>query len=173
MTPSMIQHLKDRHVDFSLYSPAIDERERVATFMLYNLSGVLCGYQQYRPDADKKAKNHPRDGRYYTYRSNGHIAVFGLETFDRPGPLFLMEGLFDAVRVHNLGLAGIGTLSNDPKQIIPWLRSISRATVAVCDPGPSGVPLAKLGDDVLVCPGASDLGDMTDDEVRQFLGRYL
>lgn len=169
---SIVQHLKDRHVDLSLYNPAIDEEERVATFMLYNLSGVVCGYQQYRPDADKKRKNHPREGRYYTYRSPGQVAVFGLETYHRPGPLFLTEGLFDAVRIHNLGLAGIGTLSNDPKHILPWLRTTSRKKVAICDPGQSGAPLAKHADEAMLLR-YSDLGDMTDADVRSLLAPWL
>lgn len=170
---SIAQHLIDRHVDLSLYRIGIDEKERVATFLLYNLSGAPCGYQQYRPGADKARKNDPRQGRYFTYRTPGQIAVFGLETFHRPGPLFLAEGIFDTVRLHNLGLAAVGTLTNDPRHLVGWLRTLSRHKVAVCDPGPSGAPLAKMADEVVTCPGDKDLGAMSDEQVTNLMRRYL
>jgi hypothetical protein len=170
---TIAQHLMDRHVDVSRYHVAIDEADRVATFLLFNQSGTLCGYQQYRPDCDKKRKNNPRDGRYYTYRTPGQIAVFGLETLDRRGPVFLTEGIFDTVRLHNLGLAGIGTLTNHPTHIASWLMASARRKVAVCDPGRPGELLAELADEVLVCPGPEDLGAMTTEQVTQLMRRYL
>jgi len=170
---TILQHLKDRHVNLSTYSLTVDEKERVATFLLFNLSGVVCGYQQYRPDADKKRKNDPRSGRYYTYRTPGQIAVFGLETYFRPGPLFLTEGVFDAVRLHNLGLPAVATLSNDPKHIVGWLRVLSRRKIAVCDPGPSGALLAQHADEVLTCPGDQDVGAMPAAQLSNLLEAYL
>ena len=38
---TVTQHLKDRHLDLALHRPMVDEDGRVATFLLYNLSGQL------------------------------------------------------------------------------------------------------------------------------------
>ncbi|MGO6755901.1 hypothetical protein ELH42_29865 (plasmid) [Rhizobium ruizarguesonis] len=102
---SVLQHLKDRHVDLATYSLTVDEEERVATFL----------------------------------------------------------------RLHNLGLPAVATLSNDPKHIAGWLRVLSRRKIAVCDPGPSGALLAKHADVVLTFPGDQDLGAMSDAEVFSLL----
>ena len=169
---TIVRHLESRHVNMANYHIFINEQERIATFTLFNLMGTWCGYQQYRPDCTKLAKNNPRDGRYYTYCSKDQKAVFGLETFHRPGSLFLTEGLFDAVRLHNLGFAAVATLTNDPLHLKEWLRMLSRHTVAVCDPGVSGELLAEFGHEKVVCE-TSDLGAMTDDEVRHTMEDYL
>lgn len=167
------QHLNERFVNLFLYNPIIDEEEGVATFLLYNLSGQICGYQQYRPSAGKEKKNHPREGRYFTYRTSGKVAVFGLEVFNRNGPLFVTEGIFDCVRIHNLGFAAIATLSNDPKHISSWLNTLGRKTVAVCDPGASGDRIKKYTNYYIKPNINKDLGDMTNKEVEEVLKDYL
>jgi len=48
-------HLKHRHLDLELHRPILDEELNIATFLLYNLSGQLVGYQQYNPLGDKKS----------------------------------------------------------------------------------------------------------------------
>lgn len=165
-------NLMARHVRHP-YPVYVDEDEGVATFMLYDLSGALCGYQQYRPGAGKEKKNHPREGRYYTYRIEGRIPVFGLETWGWSRPLFITEGIFDCVRIHNLGYAAIATLSNDPKHMRSWFRAMSRTIIAICDGGPSGTKLAKYGDFAVACPETRDLGDMDDQEVSETLSSAL
>lgn len=172
------EHLLERHLDPSAYSVFLDDEEGMATFLLFDLSGRVVGYQQYRPNAPKMLKNDPREGRYYTYvtgkKEERQIALWGFESWDfSPGLLFLTEGIFDAVRLHNLGLTALATLSNDPKFIRPWLVSVRRHVVSVCDEGPSGVKLAKFGHESLVCSAAKDLGDMTDSEVREMFARWL
>jgi hypothetical protein len=47
-------HLKQRHLDLELHRPILDEELNIATFLLYNLSGQLVGYQQYQPEGCKK-----------------------------------------------------------------------------------------------------------------------
>lgn len=160
-----------RHVDLSLYSIALDDVEGVATFMLYDLSGAVTGYQQYRPDAGKERKNHPREGRYYTYKSAGRTAVFGLETWSWSRALFITEGIFDCVRLHNEGLAAIATLSNDPKHLRTWLWAIQRPIFAVCDSGSAGIKMAKFADRHYVCEDG-DLGSMTGEQVADVVAHF-
>ena len=58
------EHLKSRHLDLELHRPVLDEAEGVVTFYLWNLSGQLVGYQQYRPSGEKKPQNNPKQGKY-------------------------------------------------------------------------------------------------------------
>ena len=104
----------------------IDEEEGVATFLLY--SGTkLVGYQQYRPAADKKSRNHPRDGRYFTYLPSLTDGLYGLEQDSGTGTLFVVEGIFKAIKLHNLGFNAISPLGATPKRLKPYF-SILKAT---------------------------------------------
>ena len=84
-------HLRSRGVDPSRTNVIMDKESGKATFLLYNLSGQLVGYQQYNPSGDKKGQNRmPAEHRkalakYYNYvtKEDEHtskIAVWGLET---------------------------------------------------------------------------------------------
>lgn len=165
------QHLEDRSLNTELYNCSWDDE--TASFLLFNLSGQVVGYQQYRPHAPKSFPNNPKLGRYYTYAKN-KTAVWGLETFYfRNDVLFLTEGIFDACKLHNLGLPAIAVLSNDPKSLKSWLFALPRTVVAVCDNDAAGKKLAKLGQLVVVPPDGKDLGDMTNLQVKQLVERFL
>lgn len=164
-------HLAERHADVSKYSVTINDEDGVATFLLFDLSGAVAGYQQYRPAADKVKKNHPREGRYFTYKSPGRNAVFGLESWSWSRPLYLVEGIFDCVRLHNLGLSAIATLSNDPRPLRSWLTATGRRIHAICDAGEGGRKLAKFAHHYVTC-AEKDLGAMTDAEVAETVGKF-
>jgi hypothetical protein len=163
---NMLKHLHSRDLfPMGVHRPmhiSIDDVERIATFYLWNLSGQLVGYQQYRPDSDKKKKNDPKEGRYYTY-SKDNIAVWGLESmFWRKDVLFLTEGVFDACKLHIVGLPAIAVLANDPKKIKSWLYALShdRTIIAICDDDDAGRKLAKCAQMKLTPTGVKDLGEM-------------
>jgi hypothetical protein len=161
------QHLHDRRLNPDLYNVSWDEE--TACFLLWNLSGQLVGYQQYRPFADKTVPNNPKLGRYFTYSKN-NISVWGLETYHwRNDVLFVTEGIFDACKLHNQGLPAIAVLSNNPKQLKPWLGSLPRLTISVCDNDDAGKRLANVSDMAIFCEGDKDLGDMTQHQVVDFL----
>lgn len=63
-------HLEqERHLQHMAYpSVHVDEAGRSATFMLNEMTGRFVGYQTYRPDRDKAAKNEEK-GRYHTFQS--------------------------------------------------------------------------------------------------------
>ena len=171
---STMQHLLSRHLNPALYHVSVDEAESVATFLLFNLSGQVVGYQQYRPGAAKAQNNDPRAGRYFTYSPKHLLAVFGLETYHfRTDLLFVTEGVFDACRLHNLGLPAVAVLSNNPKGLANFLFAVPRRVVVVADNDPAGRMLMEYGDEVLVCNAGKDLGDMTDGEVQSLLTKYL
>jgi hypothetical protein len=111
---NLVQHLKDRHLDLDLHRPVVNDTEGVATFYLYNLSGQLVGYQQYRPLGEKKPQNNPKEGKYFTYRKLPTLGVWGVESLHlTPNVVFLCEGVFDACRMTEVGCSALAVLSNN------------------------------------------------------------
>lgn len=169
----LANHLKDRHIDFDLHRPVIDEEQTVATFYLWTLSGVISGYQQYRPDQNKDRKNNPKDSRYYTYRKYPSFALFGVESLHlKKDIVFLTEGLFDAARLTERGLPALAMLSNDPpRELHNWLFCLNRKIIAVCDNDAGGRALAKFGH-VVENTIDKDLGDSSDEFITNFVYKY-
>jgi len=151
----------------------LDEAERVATFYLWNLSGELVGYQQYRPEGEKKPQNNPKEGKYFTCRTQPTVAVWGVESLHlTPNVVFLTEGVFDAARLTERGYSALAALSNNPSQDLRnWLTFLNRKVVAVCDNDTAGKRLAKFGD-VAVFTEDHDLGDSSDEYVTRLLSQF-
>lgn len=172
---TVLQLLRERHLDVNLHRPAVDEEERVATFFLYNLSGQIVGYQQYRPDADKVKNNHPTAGRYFTYRNKDTLGVWGVESlYLTPHVLFVTEGIFDAARFTNKGCSALASLTNNPsKDLRSWLQMLNKRAIAVCDADTSGNKLAKFGTTFEVVQGSKDLGDASDEYVDYLINKYV
>lgn len=173
----MQQHLAGRGLDVRRYNGVYVDQDRV-TFSLWNLSGQLVGYQVYRPDMPKNSAGHPRDQRYFTYVSRygaktPELAVWGLETVRPDLPLFLVEGVFDACKLHNLGLAAVATLGSDPQHLFPWLACLPCKKVALVEGDAAGKKLAKFGKEAVFLPLGKDAGDMTAEELVVTLARYL
>lgn len=167
---NILAHLKSRGIDPSRYHFSYDDE--TACFLLWNLSGKIVGFQQYRPSADKARKNDPKDSRYYTHFERGTVAVWGLESFYyRTDVLYLTEGIFDCVKLHNQGLPAIAALANDPKHIRHWLRIIraTRTLVGICDNDAAGSKLADTVDIALTLEYNKDLGELSDNEVKEWL----
>lgn len=172
------EHLKSRHLDVSRYSISVSEEERTATFLLHNLSGRLIGFQQYRPDTKDKHLQDPSMQRYWTIVSHQDkgkdLAVFGLETIDvmHDKVIFLVEGVFDACRLHNLGLPCLAVLCNDPKHLANWLYTIPAFKIGIIDFDKAGKKLSNVCDYVIM-PTHKDLGEMTEAEIKELLGEWL
>lgn len=170
---TVVEHLRDRHLNLELHRPVVDEVERVATFYLYNLTGSLVGYQQYRPEGEKKTQNNPKQGKYFTYRKQPTLAVWGVESLHlTPNVVFLTEGVFDACRLTSRGYSALAVLSNNPSQDLKnWLGMLNRKVVAVCDNDDAGRKLAKFGD-CCVFTTDKDLGDSSEEFVSALLKTY-
>lgn len=171
---NLVHHLKTRHFDMQLHSAWLDHVQGVATFPLWNLSEQLVGYQQYRPSATKTKSNHPRDSRYFTWRKNRQVGVWGLESWNLSRTLFVTEGVFDACRLTALGYSAVATLSNDVDNSLArwmWLVRQARSVVAVCDADVAGRKLAKIAhhSHTLEC---GDLGSATEHVVLKLVQRY-
>lgn len=176
----VMKHMvNDRHLDPSLYSVSCDDE--TASFLLYNLSGQIVGYQQYRPESDKSKKKSPKDSRYYTYTckestNSNYIGVFGLESLHyRSDVLFLTEGVFDSVRLHNLYLPSIAVLCSNPTRLKNWLFIMGqgRKIISICDNDGKEQFLSMYGCKSYVCPVFKDLGDMEESYLHEFIGKIL
>lgn len=167
------EHLKSRHLDLSLHRPMLDEENQVATFYLWNLSEKLVGFQQYRPNGEKRPHNNPREGKYFTYSKQPTLAVWGVESlYLTPNVVFLTEGVFDAARLTERGYSALATLSNNPTaDLRNWLTCLNRRVVAVCDKDAAGRQLAKFGD-IAVFTEDHDLGDSSEDYVSWLVNTY-
>jgi hypothetical protein len=65
--------LRERFCDPSRYYVSWDRQ--VASSLLFNLSGQVVGYQNYRWAATKQKDNHPKYSRYYTWVSKPRYFV--------------------------------------------------------------------------------------------------
>jgi DNA primase len=154
-------HLKKRQ----FYHKDVVVFHETAYFYLWNLSGQLTGYQQYKYLAPKKGNN-PKELRYFT-RGTG---VWGLQYLNSSlSTLYVVEGVFDAVKLHNLGLNCIAALGNSPKHMKTWLNTLKYKTVAVCDGDRAGLELADCTDQSVVLPEGEDLGSLEEKLIIKLL----
>ncbi len=168
-------HLLSRHLDLRLHKVWIDEQEKVATFPIYELNGEMVGYHQYRPSANKEAKNNPREGRYFTKKSKGIFGLWGMESWRFSKTLFVTEGVFDACRLTAKGFSAVATLSNDLNETTKnWFYTIRavRPVIVVCDSGEAGKKLRKAGHSYVTMPDGEDMGSVDQDFVNNFLKNF-
>lgn len=111
----------------------IDYEEEVVTFYLYLLTGELKGYQSYNWKASKEKKNNPKEGRYYSHKKHP-LCCFGLHTYRTDKPLFLVEGVWEALALHRIDQPAIAILSNSTKPFRNWLYTLPCHTVAAVQP---------------------------------------
>jgi hypothetical protein len=172
---NVLQNLRSRYFDTKLHTHWVDEEEGVATFPLWNLTGQMVGYQQYRPSATKKKDNHPRESRYFTWRKDKVVGVWGLESWKLSNTLFITEGTFDACRLTSRGFSSVALLSNDiDASTREWIFVVKkhRPIVSVCDNDAAGLRLAKYGHVSHVMEDGKDMGEASDEYVTNFLQKY-
>jgi len=159
------------------------EENDVAYFPLFNLSGKFVGYQRYNPKGLKaptqKQRNtmSTKDFKYYTYvtRENPeknipHIAVYGLHTLDKRPYVFIVEGIFDAVKLIRLNQPVIAVLGNHPKQLKNFFFTLQKKIIGVLDDDNAGKKLKSLTNKSYTTPKPyKDLGDMPLKEIKLFL----
>lgn len=169
-----LQHLKDRHFNINRYS-GVRVLDDVIILPLWNLSGQFVGYQQYRPGADKQARNDPREGRYYTSihgnKNEKPIGVWGLESyFYRNDVLFITEGAFDACRLHNFNIPAVALLNSSYEHYKNWLNTLNRRIIKVEDDHASELgPYTGL----IIPPEYGDIGEMSDETILMNINQQL
>lgn len=163
---TLYEHLLSRGLDPKDYHCVIDEDECIATFFLFDLTGRITGYQRYNPRSTDKKCNDPKLGRYYTYTPRGTDAIFGLETDDKRGPLFVCEAVFKQAAIRNAGFNAIATLGSDPKRLRPWFGIIeqTRPLIGIGDNDPAGEKFVRRVGYGTTSP--TDLDEMGTEDVR-------
>lgn len=170
----LVKHLEDRGMNPKLYNFSKSYSASTITFYLWNLSGQLVGYQQYRPNKVDKKVNNPKLSRYFT-KLKEKDGVFGLELLDfNQKTIYIVEGVFKAAVLHRLGYNAIAVLTNHPKRLKPWFR-ILRAQgwnlVAIGDNDSAGQKLVNTVKSGFLSP--MDLDEMKDEDILSLLGAVM
>ncbi len=167
----LVKHLEERGMNPKLYNLQKSYSASAITFYLWNLSGQLVGYQQYRPNKTEKKTNNPKLSRYFTYLKRDMDGVFGLELLDfNQKTIYIVEGVFKAGVLHRLGYNALAVLTSHPKRMKPWFR-ILRAQgwnlVAIGDNDSAGQKLVNTLKSGFLSP--MDLDEMKDEEIISLL----
>ncbi len=171
-------HLKRRLLNVKLYSGLwLDEAGNVVTFGLWNLSGQLVGFQQYKPLAGKGRCENLSDMRYFNIAGkvgkHSKLLAFGVELLDtKQRVLFLAEGVFDVTPLHNRGVNALATMTNNPTHLKSWLRSLGYYIVALCEGDSAGQKLANVADEAVYLPEGKDPAEMSDEWFDELINKY-
>lgn len=169
----LVQHLKDRGMNPDLYNYSKSYSANAITFYLWNLSGQLVGYQQYRPLKIIKKQNNPKSARYFTYLPSGVDGCFGLELLDySKKDLYIVEGVFKAAILHRLGFNAVAVLTSSPKRFKSWFKSMRQIfnIIAIGDNDAAGAKLVRIVGRGFQSP--VDLDEMTDEDMLEMLDEY-
>lgn len=160
------QHLKNRWFDASRYRGVwITKNPPSLTVALWNLSGQMCGYQLYQP-LNAKLQNNGFDNKYLTWSGAAHQGVvWGLETLKNHSDVFLVEGIFEAARLHSRGLAALAVMCNNPLNLRQWLNLLPQRKIAIAQGDAAGVKLKKFGDIAVTLPLGRDLDELSEPEL--------
>lgn len=134
----------------------MDYKTETVVFPLWNLSGQLIGTLDYKWLGDKK-----KNEKYQPHIPKGKLAVYGLDSYDKNKDLYIAEGVWDCIAIQATGRSCIAVLSNNPKHLTSWLRTLPNKIIAVCDGDKAGKMLAKHGDHSVVLPAGKDASDLS------------
>lgn len=151
-----LAHLTSRHLDERL-NVFIDFVDEVVTFPLYDTSSKLTGILKYNWKGGKKHTDKVQ--KYVPVVPKGNLACYGLDNLNPQfDTCFLVEGVFDAVRLHSLGHNAVAVLCNNPKYLTPVLQELNEQynLVALCDGDDSGQNLAKYAPTAIHLPEGED-----------------
>jgi len=138
----------------------IDHLQEVVTFPLWSFpllgKSRLIGYQRYNWQEVKIRNN---CGKYYTWLTDDSKdrGCYGLDNCYGHGPLFVVEGIWDSLRVVNCYFDCLALLTCSPcKNMRAHLRQLAgkRPIVALCDndENKSGLRLKSAADYFFVVP---------------------
>lgn len=165
-------HIMERckGLDVNYFTKWIDREAQVITFPLWTIDGKLCGYQRYDWRADKLKSNNSK-GKYYTYRKDSQLTCWGVEFLNiNPfAPLYVTEGIWDAISVIGTGRSCVAVLSNNPKGLAQWLSLLPRKKIAICDGDVAGKLLSKCCDGSFTLPEGKDCNDYDSNTLSRIL----
>lgn len=158
---------------------SISDETGIVTFLIYNLSGQIVGYQTYNPTAPKISSRNPAEARYVNRitRMNTHasLAVWGMETVSwLSETVFITEGIFDAARLHSNGIPALAVLGNNPTHLTSWFNTLPWKTVSCVQGDKAGKKLGKHSNHFnIILPESKDVGDLTDSEFNFYFKDWI
>lgn len=169
---NLVKHLLSRNYDPSRYQTTwFDHDENIVVFPVYDLSGRLVGYQQYRPNVTAKRLNHPKDARYFTYLPREVFGCWGYQTAQHSPFVFVQEGVFDASPLHMLNMPAVTLLGATNRHVLHNLKLQGKKTLCLADNDKAGLALAAACDYSLVLP--TDVGELSLEEVFSYASTLL
>jgi hypothetical protein len=176
---SIKEHLLSRGVNLENTTIYLDEENNVAYFPLYHISkGTLVGYQKYDPSKHRRQRKHenPEDLKYYVESSDKALSFWGAENINLLTDkfIFVTEGIFDAIKIKNMNLPVIATLSNTKPHLKGQFKLLGALMIGILDNEESGNELKNIVDVSFKTPDPyKDLGEMSQDEVNNFIFKTL
>ena len=176
----MLRHLTSRGLHPENYqSVVVDEQEGVVTFLLFDFSGAITGYQRYKPGAPKKlaSERNSAELKYFIHATSGRFAVFGLESvLSKKEPVFVTEGVFEAASLHSKGAQAIAILGVTQFRLVPqiWLmKAAGYRFVACIQSGKAGRQMLDIvkpaPEDIEWLPEGMDVDDLDDEQLEELI----
>lgn len=163
-------HLRDRGLSERI-NCWVSWEEEIVRFPLWTLgNGKLIGYCRYCWFAPKLRSN-DSEGRYINKANKSYCMLWGLEHFYASETLFVVEGVWDAIRIINAGYAACAALTATPgRAMLSYWRTITRGRriIVVGDDDVAGRKLGKLGGR-FVTPPAEDMNAVPQEEANLWL----
>lgn len=167
---TLLEHLQQRNYQLPRYTQTwIDEENRIVTVPLWNLSGILCGYQQYRPDSIDKKNTNSTTSRYHTVITRHTTAVWRAETIDSRPYVFVVEGIFDCCPIHALDEPAIALLGCTDIRAVDNLRLMGKDILMLCDGDKAGRRMSQFADKSVILADNKDPGDLSLPELANLL----
>lgn len=150
----------------------IEHENDKVTFLMYDLLGKIVGRQFYNPEGKKVAKNKNEPLKYILKGLEGQTLIFGMHTYNPDSPyLFVVEGVFDALMLHQQGYPAIAVLSAVPdrntKNQIELLNG-KKIGILDNDVTNTGLKLRNFVDEYHVVPIEKDLNDLYTKDITEF-----
>lgn len=152
----------------TLLYPTLACTDDVATVSLYDFGGRLSGFQQYRPDGEKKVSN-KTSGKYWSYVPNGGVGVFGFESWRFSETVYLVGGMFKATTLHRLGYTALHVSAVSYKYLRPQLRLTGRPFRGIGDADEEGAQFAGRYNGF---QSPVDVDEMSDEDVHGMLNAF-
>lgn len=174
------EHIEARGYWEGMPNVVVDYDNEVVTFLLFTTTGTFAGYQNYHWRADKVRGNL---GRYFTWLTEWYrlMGVWGWHSLTPQSGdfLFVCEGIWDAIRIHNAGYPAIAIMTATPHpNTIKYvkLNTCSRKLIGVLDrdENRAGEKLGAMCDrKYTVPPPFKDIGEMEPGTAKAWLEDVL
>lgn len=174
------QHYKDRGLLKPMENIQISNGGVLST-LIFSFLGEIVGYHLYNPFGSKTALE--KDNmKYYTFLSGIKLqkgyksSLWGLEHVKNDGStIFLVEGIWDAISILQLGYTAVSCLGADPvplKNQISLLKATHKVVV-IADGDKAGRKLCKYGHDSYICEHGKDPNSLESSELEKILLKYI